>query len=87
MEAELAKIHVPLLYTRIFAIGHLLLFISNLTTYEGKIWQLGVLAHGDFYPLWGGAGHNACRHLFSLLNFFIFLSKKTLSEIYQLLLA
>ena len=51
MEAELAKIHVPLLYTR--------------------IWQLGVLAHGDFYPLWGGAGHNACRHLFSLLNFFI----------------
>ena len=40
MEAELAKIHVPLLYTRIFAIGHLLLSISNLTTYKGKILRL-----------------------------------------------
>ena len=40
MEAELAKIHVPLLYTRIFAIGHLLLSISNLATCKGKILRL-----------------------------------------------
>ena len=41
MEAELAKIHVPLLYTRIFAIGHLLLSISNFRQLtKGKILRL-----------------------------------------------